>query len=111
MEGDYLSVYPTSDWNYGLLQSAIERPEENFRVTKVKSVTGDFVWNLTHAPIEITAPAKQIPDWQLLNDVAPQPVTDRNGVYKGEVSEEVKQITLVPFGCTKIRIVAFPVVP
>lgn len=39
-----------------------------------------------------------------------EPVTDRTGVYKGRVEDEVKKITLVPYGFTKVRIVAFPVV-
>jgi len=46
----------------------------------------------------------------LLDGVAHQPVTDRTGLYNGEVSDEVEKITLVPHGCTKVRIVAFPVV-
>lgn len=111
VEGDYFSVYPTTDWNYGLLKSAIQNPTDEFDVAKVKSVTDDFIWNLDHAPIEITTKAKQIPDWKIVNDVAPQPVTEREGVYKGAVDDTIEEIKLVPFGCTKIRIVAFPVVP
>jgi hypothetical protein len=49
-------------------------------------------------------------DWIVVYDVAPQLVSDCTGVYKGKVIDEVKTITLVPFGCTKVRIVAFPVV-
>lgn len=109
-EGDYFSIYPENDWNYGLLEQTIQAPEKDLKVKKIKPVTGSFVWNLEHAPIEITAPAKQIPGWQLANDVAPQPVTDRNGIYKGKVAAQQTEITLVPYGCTKVRIVAFPVV-
>ena len=69
-----------------------------------------FKWNLEHAPIEIVASAKKIPGWKAVDGVAHQPVTDRTGVYKGAVDNEVKKITLVPYGFTKVRIVAFPVV-
>lgn len=109
-EGDYFSVFPESEWNYGLLQEAVKNPKENLKVTQVKTVTGDFIWNLEHAPIEITVPGKQISGWKTVEGVAFQPVTARDGIYKGKVSEKTNQLTLVPIGCTKIRIVAFPVV-
>ncbi|HEU5148295.1 MAG TPA: beta-L-arabinofuranosidase domain-containing protein, partial [Chryseosolibacter sp.] len=109
VEGDYLSVYPTEEWNYGLLQNIVKDPQTNLQV-KTKPFPKTFKWNLEHAPIEIVASAKQIPGWKAVNGVAHQPVTDRTGVYKGEVSQDVQSITLVPYGFTKVRIVAFPVV-
>lgn len=108
-EGDYFSVYPTEDWNYGLLEEIVKNPKENLEV-KVKPLSDKFIWNLQNAPIEITASAKKIPQWKLVDGVAHQPVTDRTGIYKGMVEPEVKKITLVPYGFTKVRIVAFPVV-
>lgn len=111
VEGDYYSVWPESSWNYGLLQDVVKNPKENLKVKVVKEVTNDFIWNLEHAPIEITAPGKQIPGWKVNSDgVANQPVTTRHGLYQGKVSEKTEQLTLVPVGCTKVRIVAFPVV-
>ncbi|HYG37036.1 MAG TPA: beta-L-arabinofuranosidase domain-containing protein [Cytophagales bacterium] len=109
-EGEYFNVYPEGDWNYGLLESIVKDPKANLEVKMVKPVTDQFVWNLQHAPIEIIASAKKIPDWKIVNDVAPQPVSDRYGLFKGEVSPTVEKITLVPYGTTKVRIVAFPVV-
>ena len=108
-EGDYLSVYPTEDWNYGLTKDVVETPKQATSV-RTKPVPASFKWNLASAPIEITAPAKKIPGWKAINGVAHQPVTDRTGFYKGEVESEVKTVTLVPYGFTKVRIVAFPVV-
>jgi hypothetical protein len=110
-QGEYFSVFPDSDWNYGLLDSTLNNMNQHFEVKKISEVGTDFVWNLQHAPIEITAKGKQIPDWKVVNGVAVQPVTDRTGIYKGKVDKEVQRITLVPYGCTKVRIVAFPVVP
>jgi len=110
-EGDYFSVFPTQDWNYGLVAATVKEPAKNLTVTTPKKVSDDFIWNLAHAPIEIIASARKIPGWQIVNDVASQPVTDRTGLYKGEVSDAIEKITLVPYGCTKVRIVAFPVVP
>ena len=109
-EGDYFSVYPKGDWNYGLPQKIIQTPAQYLHVNKVKPVTDGFIWNLAHVPITITTTGKKIPEWKLVDDVAPQPVTDRNGIYKGKVNDKEEEITLVPYGCTKVRIVAFPVV-
>ncbi|QRR00008.1 beta-L-arabinofuranosidase domain-containing protein [Dyadobacter sandarakinus] len=109
-EGEYFSVYPKTDWNYGLLQQVVANPASSLTVRTVKPVGKNFVWNLAHAPIEITASARKIPAWKAVAGVAYQPVTDREGIYKGAVSPEVETITLVPYGFTKVRIVAFPVV-
>ncbi len=62
-------------------------------------------------PGELVTTGRRIPSWQLLNDVAPIPVTDRNGLFKGVVNDSVETITLSPYGFTKVRIVAFPIVP
>jgi hypothetical protein len=108
-EGDYFSVYPTEDWNYGLVDEIVKFPKNNLQVN-IKSFPKNFVWNVENAPIEITGSAKKIPNWKAVDGIAHQPVTDRTGYYKGQVEEEVKKITLVPYGFTKVRIVAFPVI-
>jgi DUF1680 family protein len=107
-EGDYYSIYPTEDWNYGLTEEIVKDPSK-LQVT-VQQTPSPFVWNQKNAPIVITAQAKKIPNWKIVDGVAHQPVTDRNGIYKGEVNDQVETITLIPYGCTKVRIVAFPVV-
>lgn len=108
-EGDYFSVFPTEDWNYGLLNSIVKDPK-TLKVNE-KPMPEKFVWNQQSAPLEIVAEAKKIPDWKVVNGVAHQPVTDRTGIYKGVVNPEKYTITLIPYGFTKVRIVAFPVVP
>lgn len=109
-EGDYYSVYPTEPWNYGLLQQAVVNPEAEMKLEQVKPVDKDFVWNQQHAPLEIKVPAKIIPGWRAVNGVSYQPVNDRTGIYRGAVSDKTETVTLIPYGCTKVRIVAFPVV-
>jgi DUF1680 family protein len=109
-EGDYFSVFPKDPWNYALVERIVQDPAKHLKVKTLRPVGDDFVWNLEHAPIAITATGKKIPEWKITDDVAQQPVTDRNGVYKGKVDDREEEITLVPYGCTKVRIVAFPVV-
>lgn len=109
-EGEYFSIFPEGAWNFGLLEKAVNAPVQNFTVHRDKPVSNDFVWNLEHAPVSMTTSAKRIPAWQLVDDVAPQPVTTREGTYKGQTAAEEETITLVPYGCTKVRVVAFPVV-
>jgi DUF1680 family protein len=108
-EGDYYSVHPTSNWNYGLSQAVVADPAKDLQFSE-KQLSGKFVWNEAHAPSEIVAMGRQIPNWKLTDGVANQPVTDRDGLYMGEVSDTVAHITLIPYGFTKVRIVAFPVV-
>jgi uncharacterized protein len=110
-EGDYWCVYPAGEWNFGLIQKAVTDPGSQIKVTKTNPITGNFAWNLKHVPLELTTQGRKIPSWQLVNDVAPVPVTDRNGLFKGTVDDSIENITLVPYGFTKVRIVAFPVVP
>ncbi len=108
-EGDYMSIYPVGEWNYGLTEEVIKNPAGSLNVS-IKPATGNFPWNVANAPVEITAPVRKIPNWKAVDGVAHQPVTDRTGIYKGEVNTVIETVRLIPYGCSKVRIVAFPVV-
>lgn len=109
-EGDYFTITTDEPWNYGLMDSIVKNPGLAASVEQVKTAGDDFVWNQENAPVQIKLKGKIIPDWQIVNGVAPQPVTARDGLYMGKVEDEVHELTLIPYGCTKLRIVAFPVV-
>ncbi len=106
--GEYYSVYPKSDWNYGLLEKQIK--DSSLFIINKKRTPDKFGWSLENAPYEITAAAKKLPDWKLDREILYQPVGDRSGLYRGRVNKKIQSITLVPYGFTKLRIVAFTVV-
>lgn len=107
----YYEVYPKSKWNYGLIDTKKINPDVDFKViidsVKMKS---DYPWTLEEAPIRIEAKAKEIPSWKLYNDMAgPLPYSWMiYGPGTKDVPEET--ITLIPYGCTTLRISEFPVI-
>ncbi|MCD2422259.1 glycoside hydrolase family 127 protein [Niabella pedocola] len=109
-EGPYETLTTKDPWNYGLLKKSIERPSE-LKVTE-QPLGKDFKWVQGMAPVAITVTGKQIPAWRAdKGKVADQPVSDREGIYKGTVAAEEVPLTLIPYGFTRLRVVAFPVVP
>ncbi|MDQ3289862.1 MAG: glycoside hydrolase family 127 protein [Bacteroidota bacterium] len=103
----YMEVRPTTPWNYGLLQVPDNKFEESMQVIKREQVSA-YPWCVANAPIEIKVKAKRIPSWQIYNDMAgPLPYSLTSGLETGKEEEE---ITLIPYGCTTLRISQFPVV-
>ncbi len=108
-EGEYMEIMPKSDWNFGILKSTVKNPATNTEWIQ-RGFPSDFKWSQAYSPFEIKTIGKKIPDWKTQNGVAHQPITTRIGVYQGTVEKEEKSITLIPFGFTRLRVVAFPVV-
>lgn len=109
-EGDYFELYTDDAWNYGIVSDILKDPTQQVTVQPLKPVTDNFIWNLANAPIQLQLRAKKIPGWVISDDVAQQPVSDRFGHYRGKTADAIETISLVPYGCTKLRIVAFPIV-
>jgi hypothetical protein len=111
-------IYPKSAWNYGLLMNPANimrgvNVTENSLGKYPFSDKGDMIWSADSgkyvvstldAPILITARAMKIPEWSLKDNSADVPPLSP---VKPEGDPEI--ITLVPYGCARLRITEFPV--
>jgi DUF1680 family protein len=103
----YEEIYPTTPWNYGLLNASDTKFAAGFTVRATGKVS-NFPWTMDNAPIEIITKAKRIPSWTVYNDMAgPLPYSL---TYGQETGKQAETIVLVPYGCTRLRISQFPVV-
>lgn len=98
-------VYPMTPWNYGLVLDPTN-PPNSFEVVKNQRPLADQPFTLEAAPIELRAKARRLPDWKqdelgLVGKLPESPVTS---------SEPIETITLIPMGCARLRISAFPTV-
>lgn len=91
---DY-EVYPESDWNYALSTS-------NAVSVKEQPVSA-HPFSKDCPPVRLSVMAKKVPEWQM------------DGNNAGDVPVEVHleneaetEISLIPFGCTKLRVSQFP---
>ncbi|GAB3702786.1 glycoside hydrolase family 127 protein [Spirosoma flavus] len=103
----YEEIRPTTPWNYGLIQVPDNKLEDSFTLEK-KGPISDFPWNPEKAPLVLKTKAKRIPSWGIYNEMTgpiPYSVT-----YQLETAKEEEEITLIPYGCTNLRISQFPVV-
>lgn len=94
-------VRPASAWNYGL---AIDRVEPEHSCTVHPQSVDAQPFAPEHAPILLTVKGRCLPEWQIEHNAAGtlpmSPVTS---------SKPLEELTLVPYGCTDLRVSEFPV--
>jgi DUF1680 family protein len=98
-------VFPTTPWNYGLVLASTDA-SSNFRVEDRSAKMANQPFTAEDAPILVTAKARRIPQWQqdrkgLVGTLQDSPVRS---------TEPEQDVTLIPMGCARLRISAFPVI-
>ncbi len=110
-------ITPKSDWNYGLIIDKGNvmnglRLSENSIGKYPFSDKGDMVWSADsakyimttqEAPLVIKARGIRIPEWTMKDNSADIPPVSP---VKSEADPEI--ISLIPYGCAKLRITEFP---
>ena len=103
--GSFYEVTSPTKWNYGLQNAVISNPTENFEVIiDADKLNCNYFWNLENAPITIKTKAKEVKEWGVYNEMAGPMM---NNLTISNAPEET--ITLIPYGCTTLRISEFPV--
>jgi DUF1680 family protein len=104
--GDFYEVRPRDPWNFALLEQALKDPENHFEVIEMP-VGEAYPWSIEAAPLALRTKGFRIPEWKLYNEMAgPLP---HNLQRKDLINSPEEEITLIPYGCTTLRITEFPV--
>ncbi|HEY3267428.1 MAG TPA: beta-L-arabinofuranosidase domain-containing protein [Armatimonadota bacterium] len=97
-------VFPTTPWNYGLELNGAN-PAASLTVKKKAGPLAAQPFTLAAAPFTITAKGRRIPNWGMHKGLAD--VLQQSPV---RTDEPLEKLTLVPMGCARLRVSAFPVV-
>ncbi len=108
--GDF-EVRPTTPWNYGLAVN-VASPSDN--ITFNEHPVGERPFSPEGAGTSATVRARRLPRWKLENgwaaEISPVDVGWAEPTPPGEL-QPLEDVTLIPYGCTNIRITEFPRVP
>jgi len=103
----FTEIRPTTPWNYGLIGVDDKNLADNYKVENVKVVSAN-PWTPDNAPIQIKTKGRRIPSWGLYNESAgPLPFST---IWNFETAKEEEELTLIPYGCSRLRITQFPVI-
>ncbi|MBL7106831.1 MAG: glycoside hydrolase family 127 protein [Phycisphaerae bacterium] len=98
-------VYPTTDWNYGLVLNEKD-PASSFEVVRKKYSADTQPFEVKAAPIELRVKAKKIPAWRM--DAVGMVGRMQQSPVKS--NKRTETVSLIPMGCGRLRISAFPTI-
>jgi DUF1680 family protein len=102
----YYEVYPTTPWNYGLINFPDKTWQAAFTVHKNANINTLFPWDPLNTPISIKTKGRRIPSWKIYNEMTgPIPYSIN---YQLETADEEEEIIPIPYGCTNLRVSQFP---
>ena len=105
----FWEVFPKSDWNFAIEANSLSNLSSNIEIIE-KAWNGEFPWNLENAPIELRLKGVHVPEWRTVKSAPQLPENLPKSMSMQEITQRQKEITLVPYGCTTLRITEFPVV-
>ncbi len=104
MHRGYRECLPGSPWNFALMETTLNDLNNKVKIID-HGVQSENPWNLTNAPIELELQGVRLPEWTLYNHSAgPVPRSPVRMPNHGHL----ETIRLIPYGCSTLRIVAFP---
>ncbi|MBL9127223.1 MAG: glycoside hydrolase family 127 protein, partial [Verrucomicrobiales bacterium] len=97
--GDF-EVHGTSPWNYGLLVNE-DDPSKSFAFEE--RPVGERPFSPEGAGVQARAKGRRLPQWKLEHGWAGEtPVSPQTS------NEPIEELTLLPYGCAKLRVTEFP---
>lgn len=103
-EDTYWEVLPKTPWNYILSKNALDNGDMQLTI---KDRIADNPWNLENAPVSVQTKASLLPGWLLAKSSAGRLASETDSPR--DTKEGETTVTLVPYGCTTLRVSQFPV--
>lgn len=105
--GTFTEVYPKDPWNYALIQSELDSLQTSVQLIEKELKNDAYPWNLKNAPVALKLKASRFEEWKLIRGA---PKFPKEIIIDHSKTGDIEEITLVPYGCTTLRITAFPLV-